>query len=60
MKFEDFKRIYISLDYLEAMYKVDSEVFFVNNSEYERKPHLGILINESGRKYIGYKENVSG
>lgn len=52
MKFEDFKFIYISLDYLKAMHAVDSEVFFVNNPLYERKPHLGILINEAGRKYV--------
>ena len=52
MQFDDFKFIYISLDYLKAMYAVDSEIFFVNNPEYENKPHLGILINEIGRKYV--------
>lgn len=52
MEFDDFKFIYISLEYLKAMNAADSEVFFVNNPAYEKKPHLGILINEAGRKYV--------
>lgn len=52
MDFEDFKFIYVSLDYLKAMHDADSEVFFSDSVAYEKKPHLGILINQTGRKYV--------
>lgn len=34
------------------MYEADSEVFFVNDASYEKKPHLGILITEGNWKYV--------
>lgn len=52
MNFINFKFVYISLDYLKALYEADSEIFFVNSSKYEKKPYLGILINEANRKYV--------
>ena len=52
MQFKDYKFIYISLDYLREMHKVDSEVFFMDDPSYEKKPHLGILITENGREYV--------
>lgn len=52
MKFGEFKFIYISLDYLRKMHEVDSEVFFVDNTAYEKKPHLGILVTEGKWKYV--------
>lgn len=52
MKFETFKFVYISLDYLRAMHEIDSEIFFKDSSDYEKKPHLGILINHEGREYV--------
>lgn len=52
MQFREFRFIYISLDYLRKMHEVDPEVFFVDNSAYEKKPHLGILITEGNWKYV--------
>lgn len=52
MQFKEFRFIYISLDYLRKMHEVDPEVFFVDNSAYEKKPHLGILITEGNWKYV--------
>lgn len=52
MQFKEFRFIYISLDYLRKMHEVDSEVFFVDDLSYEKKPHLGILITEGNWKYV--------
>ncbi|MDD3797114.1 MAG: type III toxin-antitoxin system ToxN/AbiQ family toxin [Lachnospiraceae bacterium] len=52
MQFKEFRFIYISLDYLRKMHEIDPEVFFVDNTAYEKKPHLGILITEGNWKYV--------
>lgn len=52
MEFNEFRFVFVSLDYLAKMHKADSEVFFREDSAYERKPHLGIMINQDGKKYV--------
>ena len=52
MEFNEFRFVFVSLDYLAKMHKADSEVFFREDSSYERKPHLGIMINQDGQKYV--------
>lgn len=52
MFFENFRFVKISLEYLEKLYEVDTEVFFDRNSNYENKPHLGILLNNEGTEYV--------
>ncbi len=52
MFFENFRFVKISLEYLEKLYEVDTEVFFDRNSNYENKPHLGILLNNEGMEYV--------
>ena len=50
-KLEDkLKIITINQDYTRALYTVDNQVFY-SPINYENKPYLGILINDSGRKY---------
>lgn len=52
MKFNEFSFVFISLDYLRQMHRVDSEVFFVDNESYKNKPYLGVLINNNNTKYV--------
>ena len=52
MKFKDFRLIYVSQDYLNFLHEIDSEIFFMNQKNYEKKPYLGILISENDRKYV--------
>ncbi len=42
----------ISVDYLEELYKTDSEVFFSSKNNYKEKPHMGILVNNDGFDYV--------
>ena len=52
MKFKEFTFIYISRDYMRKMHDVESEIFFVDTEQYEKKPHLGILTSINGQKYV--------
>lgn len=52
LKFKEFKFVYISLDYLKVLHDIDPEIFYINNPLYEKKPHLGILVNKDNRKYV--------
>ncbi len=52
MKFSNFDFVYISVDYLRELHKADSEVFFSENSNYDKKPHLGVLVNNEDKKYV--------
>lgn len=52
LEFDEFKFVYISLDYLKAMHEIDKEIFYVNSPEYEKKPHLGIMVNCDNIKYV--------
>ena len=52
MVFDQFRFVYVNTDYLRALNEADSEVLFVENDNYENKPHLGILINCNGYHYV--------
>lgn len=52
--FEEFGLYHVDMDYVKYLYNVDSEVYFVNEQQYSRKPFVGILIdidNEMDLKY---------
>ena len=47
------KFVYIDVDYMEYLNGIDSEVFFNKKDQnYRLKPHLGILLNNAGLKYV--------
>ena len=52
LKFEDFRFVFIDPDYLEHLHSFDSEVFFSSDTDYSKKPHLGILTTCNDRKYV--------
>lgn len=52
MKDTYFKIIFINRDYLRELYNVDTEINFVDSADYDQKPHLGILIENSEYKYV--------
>ena len=52
MEFTSFRFVFISPDYLEKLHDVDSEVFYSPDTDYSKKPHLGILTSCNGRKYV--------
>lgn len=37
---------------MKKMHEVESEIFFVDNAQYEKKPHLGVLTTINGQKYV--------
>lgn len=41
-----------TIEYLEKLRQVDSEVFFSLENNYEHKPHVGILVNNEGYNYV--------
>ena len=41
----------IEREYLRFLNSKDSQVFFEDTEEYERKPHLGIVVGINGMKY---------
>ena len=52
MEFTSFRIVFISPDYLEKLHNADSEVFYSSDTDYSKKPHLGILTSCNGRKYV--------
>ena len=50
--FEEFGLYHVDMDYVKYLYNVDSEVYFVNEQQYSRKPFVGILIDLSTHKYF--------
>lgn len=52
LEFTSFRFVYILPDYLQKLHEVDSEIFFTNESDYGKKPHLGILTNCNGTEYV--------
>ena len=52
MEFTNFRFVFIQPDYLEALHNVDSEIFYSIDTDYSKKPHLGILTTCNGRKYV--------
>ena len=53
MNFDKVQFVYIDVDYMEYLNGIDSEIFFNKEDEnYRLKPHLGILLNNDGMKYV--------
>ena len=52
MEFTNFRFVFIQPDYLEALHNVDSEIFYSIDTDYSKKPHLGILTTCNCRKYV--------
>lgn len=52
MDFKEFRFVFIDTAYLKYLHNYDSEIFFSADTDYSKKPHLGILINCHGRKYV--------
>lgn len=53
MTFDKVQFVYIDAAYLEYLNRKDSEIFFNKEDEnYRLKPHLGILMNHAGMKYV--------
>lgn len=51
IQFENYGFYKIEKDYLRYLNSKDSQVFFEDTKEYERKPHLGIVVGINGMKY---------
>ncbi len=52
IRLDKIKFVYISLDYLRELHKVDSEVQFEDTEFYRKKPHLGILCTCNNINYV--------
>lgn len=53
MNFDKIQFVYIDTNYMEYLNGIDSEIFFnKNDKNYSFKPHLGILLNNTGMKYV--------
>lgn len=51
VQFDKFGFYKVNMDYLKFLNSKDSQVFYENTVEYEKKPHLGILIGINGMEY---------
>lgn len=51
VQFEKFGLYKIDRDYLRFLNSKDSQVFYEDTNEYEKKPHLGFLVELAGMKY---------
>lgn len=52
MKCDDFKIVYVDIDYMRALYNVDNEVMFREGASYRKKPFLGVLISNDSQRYV--------
>lgn len=52
VEFTNFRFVFIDSDYLQELHKFDSEVFYSSDTDYSKKPHLGVLTTCNGRKYV--------
>lgn len=50
-QYENYGFYRIDLNYLKYLHSIDNQVFFKNEPEYDRKPHLGLLIGINGFIY---------
>ena len=44
--------VYVDINYMRALYKVDKEVMFQEGNSYSNKPFLGVLITNDSQKYV--------
>lgn len=51
LQYEDYGFYKIDLDYLKYLNSVDDQVFFKEEENYDRKPHLGLLVGINGFTY---------
>ena len=51
LQYEEYGFYRIDKDYLEYLHNIDSQVFFKNEDEYDRKPHLGLLVGIDNYTY---------
>lgn len=51
LQYEEYGFYRIDKDYLQYLHSVDDQVFFKDEDEYDRKPHLGLLVGIEGYKY---------
>ena len=51
IKYEEYGFYRIDKDYLKYLNKIDNQVFYKNEPEYEKKPHLGFLVGINGYMY---------
>lgn len=52
MNFKEFKFVYVDVDYLKKLHDEDNEILYADNANYEKKPHLGILISNNNFEYV--------
>lgn len=52
MEFTSFRFVFIQPDYLETLHNADSEIFYSIDTDYSKKPHLGILTTCNDREYV--------
>lgn len=53
INFDKVQFVYIDVAYMKYLNRIDSEIFFNKEDEnYRLKPHLGILLNNDGIKYV--------
>jgi len=52
MNLTDFKMVYIDINYLATLHDADKEVMYDPEGNYNKKPHLGILVNNDGYQYV--------
>ena len=51
LQYEDYGFYRIDLNYLKYLHNVDGQVFYKNKKEYDKKPHLGLLVGIEGYTY---------
>ncbi len=51
IEFENFGFYKVNIEYIKYLHSKDSEVFYENNPNYERKPYLGLIIKLGNYKY---------
>lgn len=45
LQYKDYGFYKINLDYLKYLHAVDDQVFYKEDKNYDRKPHLGLLVD---------------
>jgi protein AbiQ len=51
VNYEDFGFYKVDINYIKYLHSVDSQVFYKNVSNYQRKPHLGLITKLGGHTY---------
>lgn len=51
LQYEEYGFYRIEKDYLEYLHNIDNQVFFKDEEDYDRKPHLGLLVGIEGYIY---------